>query len=230
MQFIERSFLGLRSARHVLRSPERAATVTLFPMVHVGEARFYDKVYRDALDHDVLLFEGVKSPVVQHLTRSYRWTDGGRLGLVTQPRLPAGTGRAERVHADVTREEFEAAWKQLPLPIRAYFFAAAPLVGVRRRYFTTRESLAKGCNVDDLSSRKRWLHWDAETALFQDVLLHQRDTRLCERLVHLLEREEHASIAIMYGAAHMPAVTRTLFEHARYRPAASEWMTVFEME
>ncbi|NSY40559.1 hypothetical protein [Leisingera sp. ANG59] len=230
MQFIETSFMGLRSARHVFKSPAHPAAVTLFPMLHIGEAGFYDAVYRDALDHDVLLFEGVKSPVVQHLTSSYRWLHGNRLGLVTQPKLPAGAGRAERIHADVTQAEFEAAWKTLPLAHRALYFAYAPWIGLRRRCFATREGLSRGRNVDDLRTRESSLSWDTEEALLRGVLLHQRDTRLCETLAGVLDRNEPQSIAILYGAAHMPAVARMLADYAGFRPAGSEWMTVFGLD
>ncbi|MEW2911200.1 hypothetical protein [Leisingera sp. JC11] len=204
--------------------------MTLFPMVHIGEAGFYDAVYRDALNHDVLLFEGVKSPVVQHLTSSYRWLHGNRLGLVTQPKLPTGAGRAERIHADVTQAEFEAAWKALPLAHRALYFAYAPWIGVRRRCFATRDSLSRGRNVDDLSTRESSLSWDTEAALLMGVLLHQRDARLCEELGGVLDRNEPQSIAIIYGAAHMPAVSRMLADYAGFRPAGSEWMTVFGLD
>ncbi|WP_421054715.1 hypothetical protein [Leisingera sp. D0M16] len=204
--------------------------MTLFPMLHIGEARFFDEVYRDALNHDVLLFEGVNSPVARHLTRSYRWLDGGRLGLVTQPKAPAGRGRAERIHADFTQEEFEAAWKALPLAQRAVYFACAPLIGVHRRYFATRDSLSRGLNVDDLSTRESTLSWDTEAALLRGVLLHQRDRRLCDKLAGVLDGKTAQSIAIVYGANHMPAVTRMLSAYAGFRPAGSEWMTVFGLD
>lgn len=230
MQFVERSIIGLRSARHVFKSPSHPAQVTLFPMVHIGEARFFDEVYRDALDHDVLLFEGVKSPVVEHLTRSYRWLDGGRLGLVTQPRMPAGAGGAERIHADVSQAEFEAAWKTLPLALRILCVAYAPWTGLRRRWFSTRDSLSQGLDVDDLRTRESSLFWDADSAALQNVIRTRRDMRLCEKLTAVLDRTEELSIAVVFGANHMPAVSRMLSDYAGFRPAGSEWMTVFGLD
>ncbi len=222
--------MGLRSARHVFKSPAHPAAVTLFPMLHLGESGFYDAVYRDALEHDVVLFEGVKSPVAQHLTSSYRWLHGNRLGLVTQPKAPAGAGRAERIHADVTQAEFEAAWKTLPLAMRALCYVCAPWIGLGRRCFATREGLSRGRNVDDLTTRESSLSWDTEEALLRGVLLHQRDARLCETLAAVLDRNEAQSIAIVYGAAHMPAVTRMLADYAGFRPSGSAWMTVFGLD
>jgi|GEM_PF-4911570 len=73
MQFIEWSVIGLRSARHVFTHPESDTTVTIFPMIHVAAASFYDAVYTDAASHDVVVCEGLKSPVARRLTRAYRW-------------------------------------------------------------------------------------------------------------------------------------------------------------
>ena len=61
MQFIESSVIGLRVARHKLGSRSFKPTVTLFPMIHVGEAAFFERVYNDAARHDIILLEGVRS-------------------------------------------------------------------------------------------------------------------------------------------------------------------------
>src|SRR5687768_3511227 len=112
MQILESSMLGLRTARMVFRSRESGACVTLFPMVHVGEEAFYRQVYEDAFGQDVVLVEGVRSPVTRNATRSYRWIDFDRLGLVLQPRTPAQEDvRARIVHADLTADEFHREWR-----------------------------------------------------------------------------------------------------------------------
>jgi hypothetical protein len=72
MQFVESSIWGVRSARLSFQSRSSAVTVTLFPMVHIGEAGFYEAVYADALGHDIVLLEGVRSPITTRVTRSYR--------------------------------------------------------------------------------------------------------------------------------------------------------------
>lgn len=77
MQIVETSSLAVRAARYRFVRRGSDCSVTLFPMIHVGEAAFYDQVYRDAFSHDVALVEGVRSPVTRYLTRSYRWIGGG---------------------------------------------------------------------------------------------------------------------------------------------------------
>jgi len=54
-------------------------------MIHVGEPSFFKAVYEDACDHDVILIEGVHSPIVRRITRTYRWIgEEKRLNLVVQ--------------------------------------------------------------------------------------------------------------------------------------------------
>lgn len=73
MQIIESSSWWVRSARITLPSPDGQKSVTLFPMVHVGEPEFYKRVYQDALAHAAVLFEGLQSPIT---TRSHVLIDG----------------------------------------------------------------------------------------------------------------------------------------------------------
>ena len=78
--------LGLRTARMVFSSRTSLVSVTLYPMVHVGEEQFYRETYDEAFSHDAVLVEGFRSPVGRNLTRSYRWINFKKLGLVRQPK------------------------------------------------------------------------------------------------------------------------------------------------
>ena len=173
---------GVRSAQLKFRRPGSDQTVTLFPMVHIGEAAFYDLVYRAACDHEVMLVEGVKSPVVNRLTSSYRWI-GQRLDLIVQPRHPLGNAcRAEVINADLSGAEFEQVWRELPIWQRWMLAFAAPLWGLRMRWFGTREMIAGRLGMDDAMSRDELLRWCPESALLDRVLLDRRDARLIEIL------------------------------------------------
>lgn len=209
MQILESSMLGLRTARLVLGSSGSNVTVTLFPMVHVGDEAFYRAAYADALAHDVLLFEGVQSPVARRLTRVYRWIDVGRLGLTVQPREALlGRGVARLVHADLSADEFHAEWRRVPLGLRIYLSLAAPVVGLWLRFFATRESIAKRQVQEDLRSEEEILDWTPRWAAFEQSLIHARDARLVECLAREIERAGDAPlrIAIVFGAGHARAV------------------------
>jgi hypothetical protein len=229
VQILESTMLGLRAARHRLTSPGSPVSVTLFPMVHVGEPAFFSAVYDDAYGHDVVLVEGVRSPVVRHLTSSYRWIDLAKLGLVVQPRHPPQeAGRARIVHADLTADEFHAEWRNVPLWLRIASFALAPAIGLKRRLCASRESLAGKMTMEDRLSSEEIMSWDPKFAAFRHSLLGARDARLVERLREALDRAPPGGerrLAIVYGAQHMRAVLAELNKRG-FRSVASAWQTV----
>ena len=232
MQFIESSVFGVRSARISLTSTTRPVHVTLFPMLHVGEPQFYEAVYADALAHDVVLFEGVKSPVVTHITRSYRWLVGSKAmaGLVEQPKLTAlSEYHAKLILADLTGPEFDELWRAVPLWTRLALYILAPIIGLARRWFGSRATLAKDVSIEDAPSLKELLMWDPETAGLSRAVLEARDERLIERLREQLDRRpaEHARVAIIYGAGHMRPLVRELTHRYGYYADHSEWLTIF---
>src|SRR3954467_6672909 len=150
MQLIETSSLGVRSAWFRFAFRDSGWSVTLYPMIHVGEPAFFDSVYRAAAAHDVVLVEGIRSPVARHLTRVYRWS-AKRFGLVVQPPFRAHKG-PRIVHADLSAREFELEWKRIPLWIRAAAFLMMPLAALALRWFGTRESLAAAAQLEDRKS------------------------------------------------------------------------------
>lgn len=232
MQLIESSSLGLRSARHRLASPGSRLSVTLFPMVHIGESAFYEKVYSDAFGHDVVLVEGVDGAVVRHLTRSYRWVAGSRLGLVVQPRYPAAEAVPARiVRADLPADAFRREWRRIPLWLRLLVFLAVPIVGLRLRWFASRESIAKHLDMDDYRSREETLGWNPASVALRRGILDSRDARLIECLGAELDREDPGGnrLAVLFGARHMRAVLLEL-KRRGFRSVDSHWETVFWLD
>lgn len=182
-------------------------------MVHVGESKFYRDTYQDAFSHDVALVEGVRSPVVRNLTRSYRWIDFERLALVVQPNFPAQADVGARiVLADLPSGEFEMHWRAIPLAKRAMLFVLAPLYGLYMRLLATREDIAGRLALEDLASREEMLNWNPAYVSLGVAIHHARDERLLECIGAELA-DEHATekrIAVVYGARHMRAVLRRL--------------------
>ncbi len=135
MQIVEASPLGVRTARIELASAASPLVVTLFPMIHVGDPFFYEAVYADALSHDVVLVEGVRSPIVRRITRVYRWLKGSeRIGLAIQPPYPKRSdSRARIVLADLTGDEFEAEWRRVAWWLRLLIHCLVPWVALRMR-------------------------------------------------------------------------------------------------
>lgn len=231
MQIVESSAWALRTARLSLRSPRSDIRVTLFPMVHVGEPDFFQTVYADAFSHDVVLVEGVQSPVTRRVTRSYRWIEGSKtMNLMVQPPYPSQAScRARIVHADLSGEEFAKVWLETPFWLRALVNTAAPVVGAWCRWFGSRKTLAKELSLDDLPSREEILEFSPETVALSRAIMHARDVCLLERLSEQLGDPCPAvrRLAIVYGAHHMRAVLRELIHRHGYHVEGADWLTVF---
>jgi hypothetical protein len=232
MQIVESAHWAVRTARLCLTGPQTAIQVTLFPMLHIGESEFFRTVYQDAFSHDVVLVEGVRSPIARRITRSYRWIAKSKsLGLIVQPRYPSSAGcHAEIVDADLSHDEFRNVWRDVPLWQRALIFVACPIVGIQLGWFGSRERLAKGLSLDDLLSREEALNFGPETVALTRAILHARDRRLIARLKEKLDdpRPEMRRLAIVYGARHMRAVLRELTDRD-YHVERAEWLTVFSL-
>lgn len=225
MQFLEWSVVGLRSARHVFKCSTREKSVTLFPMVHLGEAHFYEKVYDHAATHDVVVLEGVESPVARRLTRVYRWVRPSRLGLIVQPKF--ASGRVEAVRADLQAESFDALWRAAPWPERMVMEAGAGFMGAWLRWTATRASIGRRLNTSDNREREAILSWDARYAPMLHALLEARDEVLCQTVADLVaDGNGPRTIAVIYGAGHMGVLAHALGKTG-FRRIESDWMRVF---
>lgn len=226
MQIIECSVLGVRAARLIMQSPDKEVTVTLFPMIHIGQESFYRQVHADALQHDVVLVEGVRSPVTRLITSSYRWIDKKKLGLVVQPRLISDAGKPRIVHADLSTEEFHRHWRGIPLWLKLFVGIFAPLMGIHRRLFATRETLGKAMEMEDRLSSEEILSFDPRFAALRRTILDVRDQRLIEKLGEELDYSlDRRRIALVYGAGHMRAVLAELRSRG-FRTVSGTWQMV----
>jgi len=229
LQLIETSALGVRSAWFRFACRDNGWSVSLYPMIHVGEPAFYEAVYRAAAAHDVVLVEGVRSAVSRHLTRTYRWS-AKRYGLIVQPRFEAGPEGPRVVQADLSRHEFDVEWKRIPLWIRALVNLMVPFVALALRWSGTRESLAATAELEDRKSQREILGWNPAVGALSRTILDVRDQRLLERLAAILAEpaDEGRSVAIVYGAAHMRAVLKELRRRG-FQVVDSGWFGIFDL-
>ena len=199
-------------------------------MVHVGEERFYRETYDEAFAHDVVLVEGMNSPVSRNLARSYRWLSFGRLGLVVQPKTPPQESVAARiVHADLSGEEFHREWRKISPVLRAAISVLAPLYGAHRRFFGSRERLAHNMCLEDRRSAEEVMRWSPGFAPVDHSILHARDERLIACLAAELDGVAERSVAIVYGAQHMRAVSRALTKLG-FHCSEAGWRTIFSTQ
>ncbi len=232
MQILESSIFGLRSARLVFRSVNSNVSATLFPMVHIGEPEFYQRVYTDAFSHDVVLVEGVRSPISRYITRSYRWSASGKLGLSVQPSYPkTEVNTSKTLLADISNEQFYVEWKKIPFWQRGLLRLLSPLMGIHHRLFYTRESLAKNMAMEDMPSSDDVISYNPDFAALNNCVLYARDEILTATLRDEIRSAglKSTRIAIVYGAAHMRAVITELSRNG-LSCQSSDWLTIFPLE
>ncbi len=234
MQNLESSIIGLRSARIELASPENETVVTLFPMIHIGDSAFYEAIRAETPNYGAVLYEGVNGWRARLLISSYRAIpDATRLGLVRQSdALPKSSLGPHAVHADLTEEEFAAAWDRAPFGLRFALMLLSPIYGLYRRHRATRTSIASARSMDDKFSSEEILSWSQDWQKFDNALIHDRDARLLAVLDENIGGSNARSrdkIAIVFGAAHMRAVLDHLLCKRGFVVQETRWMTVISL-
>ncbi|NYV75278.1 hypothetical protein [Streptomyces sp. UH6] len=228
MQIVEITAIAARSAVITMRHARTPLVFVFFPMLHVASPAFYTEVRRRLAACDLVVLEGVRggSASLNALTLAYRFAPlRRRNGLVEQTDervLPEGV---PVLRPDATSAEVVADLKAVSRWRYWAFTAAAPLLGLVFALRGPRVLLDRDLEVDDLPLTAR-----AE-ALADDPALHaltdRRDRLLLEALgkIHAERRHEALRVAVVYGAAHVPAVVTGLWDRYGYRAREAEWVT-----
>ncbi|MEV6517645.1 hypothetical protein AB0M37_17890 [Micromonospora chalcea] len=233
MQIIEHSVVGTRSAVLRLRRPGSQLQFLVFPMLHVASPRFYAAVTKRLRECDLLVVEGVsgRSLVGSALTLTYRAMPANRRsGLVTDP-IPYASLGVEVINPDMTAAEFAEGWRAMPLRYRIQMWLVIPFVTVMQFFGGTRRLLSPEIEVHDLPSATDERYADHEfTEHAERAFGGERDERLLAALSEVIRTRsaERIDVAVVYGARHVPAIVRGLFELHGYRPRGAEWLTVLE--
>jgi pheromone shutdown protein TraB len=105
----------------------------------------------------------------------------------------------------------------------------APAVGAAFWLLGTRRMLARYAAVEDLPDPAEIVLRDRAQAL-AELLLDRRDALLAAALDEVLARygDKPLDIGVVYGAGHMPGLTRYLVAKYGFRPREAEWLTVFD--
>jgi hypothetical protein len=225
VQYIESSIIGIRSAVITLKRRSTPLRFILFPMVHVAEPAFYLEVENRAGACDLIVAEGTPSAddfwlqkwvskirvdrLVDQLTALDLERTGVRVQWEDAPRRKPKSGREQAITT-------------------ATDFADAVLMKALGRFGTPLglPSLDQSDEHDD-----RWERLANAGRIgraFETKILHERDSQLVQALgaIHRERHGEQATVAVVYGAAHIPAVVDYLTQTYRYYLENSEWLTV----
>ena len=231
MQLIEVSSFAMRSAVVRLRRSGTPLEFVLFPMIHQATPAFYAEIMARLGRCQLIVAEGVgKTAVVQALTLVYRLSGrAGRWGLVPQRLALADLG-VPVLCPDMSADQFRRGWRRLPVVVKLSMFILVPVYAVGVLVFGSRRFLADRIgSTEDLPTRDEELAADGRFDKLVELLLDDRDALLVQALeaIHEQRSQEPISVAVVYGAAHMPAVARALAARYGYRPMGAESVTVF---
>jgi hypothetical protein len=236
MQIVEVTDLAVRSAVIRLRRHETPLEFVLYPMIHIAKPSFYSAVTMRLKRADVVVVEGVGGPhrrrsvLTGALMLSYTAVRfNRRAGLVEQHIDYAALGVAV-VRPDLSLAEFGAGWRRVPLLHRLMVWCVLPLVVVARLFGGSRLIWSRSLEQNDLPSPKEedLAHWYPE---LDAALLGERDERLLAALYRIHEERgsEDIEVAVVYGAAHIPAIVRGLRDRYGYRARSADWLTVADL-
>jgi hypothetical protein len=232
VQLIEVSMTGARSAVITLRAPRTPLRITLFPMTHLGTPDYYRSVTASLARRDLIIAEGVpgRLAAARALTLAYRLpAHSHRLDLTVEHVDYASLG-IPVIGPDISAAQLRTRWRALPLLQRLAVWTLLPACAAAFTLLGTRRTLSRYLATDDLPSYEEDQARQA-TGQLTELILDHRDALLTASLdsVYQARHAEEIDVAVVYGAGHMRAVVRHLFQRYGYRPRTAEWLTIYEL-
>lgn len=231
MNIIDNGPLGVRTAVLRMVSQQDGCTYVLYPMVHIGEARFYRDVVHELAGHDHILIEGVRHPLINTMTSMYgKVAASPRFRLAVQTIMAAGLQPLkDRIrNIDAPSELFQAWWRQQPLVNRLFLPALVRLAFWHMAKFGNRRSMARRMALDLAPTRDSIFRMGNELE-FTKLIVHRRDEHIVKKLdeFHEALRGTTCTVGILFGAGHMRAIVRHLIDRRGYHVAQGRWLTIF---
>jgi hypothetical protein len=222
MQLTELSVIGLRSAVIDLESRKSPLRFRLFPMIHMGVPAFYRQVTERLGNCGIIVAEGWDRPS----------STGAAYALATRLTRQYGAGDLVAQNIDYASFQVPVVWPD-GHPCGDHRQGLGALGWLDLVWFTPILTVSMLVGGRDWLLRQRLDindNTEVRLRLFHTLLLEQRDTQLLEALEAILDRHSRDSltVAVVYGAAHMPAVVHCLRERHGYHTRNGEWLSVID--
>lgn len=198
-------------------------------MIHLGTPEFCAFVQSQTSASVVVIHEGVDSPIVRRITRSYCWIRPERLGLVVQPKVDFFGSDASLRSGDLASEDFDERWRTLPMALGSTFEVAAAGVGLWSRAFGRHDRIGRSAATDLLFEHRDYMMWSPKKPWLLDVILDVRDDRLWAVLQNELgcATGKPSGIAVMWRALHMRSLVQRLYAFPGFPTVASVWIKIY---
>lgn len=202
----------------------------LIPMIHVGEATFYESATYALGDCHHLIFEGVKLNKLRSFGRITKWV-AKKLELVEQrhqmrlKELPL-----KLIHGDLDEEEASKAWQKVNRWERLSVRYMYPLLYHRNKRHLSRRMMARVlANSQEARYSYRYAMYPIDSADF--FISEFRERKLFKTINrHIKEQKDTTSITgILYGAGHAKAILAHL-EQWGYSIQNAFPLTVFNIK
>ena len=236
---------ALQCAVAHFKAPDRDVEVILYGVVHIADAEYYARVQQDLNSYSVVLFEGV-APGKEAPTEEDKGLGelqgamGEMLGLTFQK---DGIDYTQKnlVHADMNMDELKEAMGGGSINPLGQLLGEdqmknmAPflrmLANMGKAFMENnpamrnqmKRQMASQLGKADMNQLQQGLGKEAAEAI-----LYKRNAVVVEKLKQQLETTKSGTIAIFYGAAHMPDLENSLNELGFSR-SSKRWMTAWQI-
>lgn len=223
------------------RAPGRDVEIVLYGVVHVAEAEFFAQVQRELDSYTTVLFEGVapgkEEPTVADRSLGDMQVALGELLGLTFQKDGIDYTHPNLVHADMTMDQVKEALGGRSVSPFGQFMSEEQLaqMGPMLKMFASFGKAMMAGNPrmrDQLKLQLATQLSAAETGAMgqqmEQVILYDRNRVCFDVLASQLEKQTSGSIAIFYGAAHMPDMEKRLVEMGFAR-TSKRWMSAWQI-
>lgn len=222
--------------------PDRKTKVILYGVVHIADAEFYARVQQDLDSYTTVLFEGV-APGKEAPTEAdqslgeLQKAMGEMLGLSFQ-KDGINYTRKNLVHADMNMDQLKEAMGGGTISPLGQFMDADQMKSMAP-FLKMAAGLGKMLMANNPAMRDQMKMQMGSQMAGQDMdkamgekmtqaILYDRNRVCLEVLDKQLVTQQDGSIAIFYGAAHMPDMEKTLASQG-WKRVEKRWMSAWQI-
>jgi hypothetical protein len=236
---------ALQCAVSHLRAPNSDVEIILYGVVHIADADYYARVQQDLDSYDVVLYEGVApgstAPTEEDKTLGELQKAMGELLGLTFQKDGIDYTRQNLVHADMNMDQLKEAlgggsinpmgqmmdaeqMKQMaPMMKMAASFGKVLMENNPQMRNRLKMQMGGQLGNADGDQLAKGLGENAAKAILID-----RNKVVMDVLARQLETTKSGTVAIFYGAAHMPDFVERLAEQG-YTVTSKRWMTAWKV-